>query len=250
MTKMESKVALVTGASRGIGAAITQKLAKLGYICILVSRKIESLSKVEDKIIKDGGKAISIAANMGKIDEVRSLAKTVEEKYGRLDVFINNAATNPYYGPLFEIDEARYDKTWDVNFKGPFFLSNYLAPLMVGRENPNIIHISSVNAFRPPVDQGVYSITKAALIALVKAQAKEFSQKGIRVNAIAPGLVETKFAKALVDSPQLKASFMDHTPSGRLGQPEDIAHAALFLVSEGASYTNGTCLTVDGGYLS
>lgn len=242
--------AIITGASRGIGEAISKCFAAEDYHVILVSRKIDALEKIKTAILETGGSASVIAANMGNLADIRSLVTRVRKNFSGIDVLVNNAATNPYFGPMTEIDEARYDKTWDVNVKGPFFLSNLLIPLMEARPNPNIIHISSVNAFRPPQDQGVYSLTKAAILALVQAQAKELGPKGIRVNGLAPGLIDTKFAQALVEDPERKASFIDHTPSGRLGQPDDIAQAALYLSSSGASYTNGTCLTVDGGYLA
>jgi len=247
---LKGKVALITGASRGIGEAIAYALAQYGAQCILVSRKIEGLQAVADKIRAEGGKAEAIACHVGDLKQIEALFKEVQERFGRLDILINNAATNPYFGDMLGADEGVWDKTNDVNLKGPFFMIQHAARLMMESGGGSIVNVSSMNGVRPAPLQGIYSITKAGLISMTKAFAKELAAKNIRVNAVLPGLTETKFSKAIIENELVYDYAIRMIPMGRHAQPSEIAGAVLYLVSDAASYTTGTCIAVDGGALA
>jgi len=247
---LKGKVALITGASRGIGEAIAYALAQYGAQCILVSRKIEGLQTVADKIRAEGGKAEAIACHVGDLNQIEALFKEVQERFGRLDILINNAATNPYFGDMLGADEGVWDKTNDVNLKGPFFMIQHAARLMMESGGGSIVNVSSMNGVRPAPLQGIYSITKAGLISMTKAFAKELAAKNIRVNAVLPGLTETKFSKAIIENELVYDYAIRMIPMGRHAQPSEIAGAVLYLVSDAASYTTGTCIAVDGGALA
>ena len=247
---LKDKVALITGASRGIGEAIAYALAQYGAQCILVSRKIEGLNAVADKIRAEGGKAEAIACHVGDLKQIEALFKEVQERFGRLDILINNAATNPYFGDMLGADEGVWDKTNDVNLKGPFFMIQHAVRLMMESGGGSIVNVSSMNGVRPAPLQGIYSITKAGLISMTKAFAKELAAKNIRVNAVLPGLTETKFSKAIIENELVYDYAIRMIPMGRHAQPSEIAGAVLYLVSDAASYTTGTCIAVDGGALA
>jgi len=247
---LKGKMALITGASRGIGEAIAYALAQYGAQCILVSRKIEGLNAVADKIRVEGGKAEAIACHVGDLKQIEALFKEVQERFGRLDILINNAATNPYFGDMLGADEGVWDKTNDVNLKGPFFMIQHAARLMMESGGGSIVNVSSMNGVRPAPLQGIYSITKAGLISMTKAFAKELAAKNIRVNAVLPGLTETKFSKAIIENELVYDYAIRMIPMGRHAQPSEIAGAVLYLVSDAASYTTGTCIAVDGGALA
>ena len=247
---LKDKVALITGASRGIGEAIAYVLAQYGAQCILVSRKIEGLNAVADKIRAEGGKAEAIACHVGDLKQIEALFKEVQERFGRLDILINNAATNPYFGDMLGADEGVWDKTNDVNLKGPFFMIQHAVRLMMESGGGSIVNVSSMNGVRPAPLQGIYSITKAGLISMTKAFAKELAAKNIRVNAVLPGLTETKFSKAIIENELVYDYAIRMIPMGRHAQPSEIAGAVLYLVSDAASYTTGTCIAVDGGALA
>ncbi len=247
---LKNKVALITGGSRGIGEAIALTFAENGAHCILVSRKIEGLEGVVQKITAKGGSSEAIACNVGDIEQINSLIKTIREKHGRLDILVNNAATNPYFGEMDGISESIWDKTFDVNLKGPFFLIQRLIDLLSLSKSASVINVSSVNGVRPALFQGVYSITKAALISMTNAYAKELGGKNIRVNSLLPGLTKTKFSQAIMESEEVLNEVFKTIPLGRHAVPDEMAGAALFLASEASSFTTGTCLTCDGGYLA
>jgi len=247
---LKGKMALITGASRGIGEAIAYALAQYGAQCILVSRKIEGLNAVADKIRVEGGKAEAIACHVGDLKQIEALFKEVQERFGRLDILINNAATNPYFGDMLGADEGVWDKTNEVNLKGPFFMIQHAARLMMESGGGSIVNVSSMNGVRPAPLQGIYSITKAGLISMTKAFAKELAAKNIRVNAVLPGLTETKFSKAIIENELVYDYAIRMIPMGRHAQPSEIAGAVLYLVSDAASYTTGTCIAVDGGALA
>ncbi len=247
---LKGKTALITGASRGIGEAIAHLLAQQGAFCILVSRKLDSLSVVESAIKGKGGSAVSVACNMGDIEQIKELMAHVEEKYGRLDILINNAAANPYFGEMINAEERAWDKTNEVNLKGPFFMIQYAAKLMMKSGGGSIVNVSSVNGVQPALFQGIYSITKAGLITMTRAYARELGPHNIRVNALLPGLTDTKFASAITKNEDIKNRILPEIPMGRIAQPEEMAPAVLYLVSDAASYTTGMCLTCDGGMLS
>jgi NAD(P)-dependent dehydrogenase (short-subunit alcohol dehydrogenase family) len=247
---LEEKTALVTGASRGIGEAVAITLAKQGAHCILVSRKQESLEAVAEKIRNEGGKAEAHACHLGDLAQIEALFNYVREKHGRLDILVNNAATNPYFGDVLGVDESAWDKTLDVNLKGPFFMAQHAARLMAQNGGGSIVNVASVNGVRPALFQGVYSITKAALISMTQSFAKELASKGIRVNALLPGLTDTKFAKALMDNKAIYDAAVSQVPMGRHAVPEEMAGAVLYLVSDASSYTTGACIVCDGGMLA
>lgn len=247
---LKGKTALITGASRGIGEAIAHLLAKQGALCILVSRKREDLKVVESEIISKGGSAASVACNVGNIEQIKELITLVEEKYGRLDILINNAAANPYFGEMVNAEEWAWDKTNDVNLKGPFFMIQHASKLMKRSGGGAIVNVSSVNGVQPSLFQGIYSITKAALITMTRAYARELASHNIRVNALLPGLTDTKFASAITKNEDIKNLIMPQIPMGRIARPEEMAPAVLYLVSDASSYTTGTCITCDGGMLS
>ena len=247
---LQGKIALITGASRGIGKAIAMTLSDHGAHCILVSRKLEGLREVVGKIEENGAKAIAIACHMGYLNQIESLFKTVRKQFGRLNILVNNAGTNPYFGEMLGADEAAWDKTHDVNLKGPFFMIRHAAPLMIKAGGGAIANVSSVSGMRPGLMQGIYSITKAGLIAMTKAYAKELADKNIRVNALLPGLTKTRFSRALVDNKDIYDQAIKRIPMGRYAEPGEMAGAALYLLSDAASYTTGMCLTCDGGLLA
>jgi NAD(P)-dependent dehydrogenase (short-subunit alcohol dehydrogenase family) len=247
---LKGKIALITGASRGIGEAIALTLAEYGARCILVSRKLESLRAVKDKIEQNGGQSEAMACHTGNLDQIAQLFEKVKNTCGRLDILINNAATNPYFGNMLDADEKAWDKTNEVNLKGPFFIIQHAARLMEISQGGAIVNVSSINGVRPMPMQGIYSITKAALISMTKAYAKELGPKNIRVNALLPGLTQTHFSQVLIDTESIYKIALQQIPLGRHAQPSEMAGAVLYLVSNAASFTTGTCIVCDGGNLA
>ena len=247
---LEGKIALITGGSRGIGEAIAMALAEHGAHCILISRKIEGLQAVKEKIEAQGGRADAIACHVGHMDQIENLFTQIEDKFGKLDILINNAATNPYFGELIGAEERAWNKTLEVNLKGPFFLTQHAAKLMEKGGGGAVVNVSSVVARQPGPMQGIYSITKAALVAMTQAYAKELAGKNIRVNALLPGVVDTKFSEALLTTDWIYDAMMKHVPLNRPAQPGEMAGAVLYLVSDASSYTTGTTIVCDGGMLA
>lgn len=246
---LSGKVALVTGASRGIGEHIARLLASSGAHVIVSSRKIEGCQTVVDSIIQAGGSAQAIACHIGDMDQVETIFSTIKEQHGKLDILVNNAAANPYFGHIMDTDLRAFQKTVDVNIQGYFFMSTMGTKLMKENGGGAVVNVASVNGVIPGDFQGIYSITKAAVISMTKAFAKECAEFNIRVNALLPGFTETKFASTLVNNKEILEHAMAHVPMKRIAQPEEMAGTVLYLVSEAASYTTGTCINVDGGYL-
>jgi NAD(P)-dependent dehydrogenase (short-subunit alcohol dehydrogenase family) len=243
---MTGKVAVVNGASRGIGEAIARGLAACGAQLVLTSRRQESVQDVADAIKADGGKAIARACHAGHMDEIDQLFEFVRSDIGRLDILINNAATNPYFGPATGLTPEAFDKTVDVNLKGPYFMSSRAVPLMVENGAGSIVNVASIAALMSLSGQAVYAMTKAGLVSVTKSFAKEYGSQGIRVNAILPGVVETKLAEAMVADPSVQ-KWLSRLPAGRAGQPQDMVAGVLYLASDQAAYTTGTTLVMDGG---
>ena len=248
---LSGKIALVTGASRGIGESVARTLATHGAYVIVSSRKADGCESVAASIRGDGGQAEARTCHIGEPEQIRALMTAIETEHGRLDALVNNAAANPYFGPIVDTDLGAFQKTVDVNVRGYFFMSSLGAKLMAKHGGGSIVNVASVNGIVPGHWQGVYSITKAAIIGMTKAFAKECAATGVRVNAIAPGATDTKFAAALIHSEDeaIKRMTTTHVPMGRVAQPGEMAGAVLYLVSAAASYTTGACLVVDGGYL-
>jgi NAD(P)-dependent dehydrogenase (short-subunit alcohol dehydrogenase family) len=246
---LSGKVAIVTGASRGIGESAAKLLAAHGAHVIVSSRKVDDCQKVVDAIVTSGGSAEAIACHIGEMEQIDALFKTVQAKHGRLDILVNNAAANPYFGPVVDTDLVAFQKTVDVNIRGYFFMSSYGVKAMAKNGGGAIVNVASVNGVIPGVFQGIYSITKAAVISMTKTFAKECAPIGVRVNALLPGATDTKFASTLVKNPAILEKALEHIPMNRIAQPDEMAGAILYLASPAASYTTGTCLNVDGGYL-
>jgi len=243
---MSGKVAVVNGASRGIGEAIARGLAECGALVVLTSRRQESVQKVAEEIIAAGGKAAAKSCHAGHLDEIEALFEYVDAEYGRLDILINNAATNPWYGPAADLSPEAFDKTVEVNLKGPYFMLAKAVPLMAKGGGGSVVNVASIAALTPPPGQAVYSMTKAGLISITRSFAKEYGKQGIRVNAILPGVVETKLAAAMIEDPAVQ-KWLSRLPAGRAGQPDEMVAGVLYLVSDQAAYTTGTTLVMDGG---
>ena len=247
---LTGKIALVTGASRGIGEAIARLLASRGAHVIVSSRKIDACQAVADSIVMDGGKASAFACHVGDMAQIEAIFAHIQSEFGRLDILVNNAAANPYYGHILDTDLAAFEKTVDVNIRGYFFMSTAAGKMMREQSGGVILNTASVNAIVPGDMQGIYSITKAAVISMTKAFAKECGPLNIRVNALLPGLTDTKFASALTSNDKVLKMALHSIPLGRVAQPEEMAGTVLYLVSDASSYTTGACVTVDGGMLA
>lgn len=239
--RLDGKVALVTGASRGIGQAIAQAYVNAGAKVMLSSRKQEALEASAAEI---GGETAVFAANAGEPDQAEACINATLERFGSLDILVNNAATNPYMGPAVDIDQSRYDKTFQVNLRGPFFWIQKAWNAAMKEHGGSVINIASIGGMTYGGHIGVYDNTKAALIHLTGHFAAELAPK-VRVNGIAPGLVKTDFARALWEPAEEQVA--KRLPLRRLGNPDDIANAALFLVSDAGSWITGQTLVVDGG---
>jgi NAD(P)-dependent dehydrogenase (short-subunit alcohol dehydrogenase family) len=247
--RLEGKVAIVTGASRGIGQAIAEAMAREGAKVVLASRKQEALDQVAEGIRAAGGVALPLACHTGKEDQVAALIEQTVAEHGQVDVLVNNAATNPYFGPMMDIDWGAWDKTFEVNLKGYFAATRAVVRHLQERGSPGaIVNVASVVGMMGAPFQGVYAMTKAAVISMTKTLAVELGGAGIRVNAIAPGLIETKFSQALTTNDTIKGHVLERCAIKRVGQPPEIAGAAVFLASDEASYLTGVTLPVDAGW--
>lgn len=244
------KVILISGASRGIGEAVAHAFAANGGHVIVSSRRQEACDAVAEAIVAKGGAASAKAAHVGHMDQLDELVTFVEEKHGKLDVLVNCGGTNPHFGPAGETSPEQFDKTIDVNLKGPYFLTSKLLPLMIKNGGGSVVNIASINGMKSGLYQGIYSMTKAALISMTQVFAKEYGAQNIRVNAVCPGLVETKMTAAFTGNDAIMDDYVKQLPVGRWGQPDDMVAGTLFLASEAAGYTTGTTLVMDGGYLA
>lgn len=245
---LEGKVALITGGSRGIGESIAKAFGQSGAEVAIASRKLEGVTEAAERLRKDGVTVEPFACHTGKTDQIDALVKAVVARFGRIDVLVNNAATNPHFGPMLTADDGIFDKTFEVNTKGYFNMAKAVARHLIDRSAPgSIIHVASVAGLAAAPLQGIYGMTKAAVISMTRTLSMELGPSGIRVNAIAPGLVETRFAAALVQNKDIVEREAARTPLGRYAQPDEIAGAALYLASDAASYVTGHTLVVDGG---
>ncbi|WP_022962327.1 SDR family oxidoreductase [Halopseudomonas pelagia] len=247
---LDGKVALVTGASRGIGESIAKLLAQQGAHVIVTSRKIEGCQEVADAIVAAGGKATAMACHIGEMTQITETVANIRSQFGKLDILVNNAATNPYFGNVLDTDLTAFQKTVDVNIRGYFFMSVEAGKLMRENGSGAILNVASVNGMVPGDMQGIYSITKAAVINMTKVFAKECAQFGIRCNALLPGLTDTKFASALTTNDSILKMALQRIPLRRAADPSEMAGTVLYLVSDASSYTTGAAINVDGGMLA
>ncbi len=246
--QLDGKVALITGASKGIGEAMARGLAEFGAKVVVSSRKQEAVDAVAEAFRADGLEAIGIAANMGNIEQAHALVDKTVAAYGGLDIIINNAAANPVFGPIQQTEERAFDKIIAVNLKGPFELCKKAYPILKERGGGSIINISSIGGLTPESGIGIYSVSKAGINNLTMAMAQDWGADNIRVNAICPGLIKTKFSEALWNNEAILKRFLQHIPLKRAGTADDIAGLAVYLASDAAAYCTGGVYMIDGGY--
>jgi len=244
---LSGRVALVTGASRGIGSAIALALVEHGASVVLSSRKQADLDAEAQRINSQfPDRAVAIAAHAGRQEDLERLVQATMDRFGRIDILINNAGTNPYVGPVLEAEPAAWDKTFEVNVRGYFLLTKLVYKAWMEEHGGSVVNVASVGGIRPGPGLGVYNITKAAVIFMTRQLAREIGGK-VRVNAIAPGLIKTRFAEALWGNEAILNRIVAANPMARIGTPEEIAGAVVFLVSDSASYVNGDVIVIDGG---
>lgn len=243
---LQGRVALVTGASRGIGRAIAMEMAKSGANLILASRKLPDLEKVADEIKAIGRKALPVAAHIGRMEDINNLVEKGVAEFGRIDILVNDAATNPTMDPAINVSERAWDSIMNLNLKGLFFLGQAVAKIMQQHGGGVIINISSVAGVTPDI-LPIYSISKAGVNMATKVMAQQWAPFNIRVNTLSPGQTKTQFSEALWGNPEIYKVIMDRTPLKRIAEPEDMASAAVFLAADNASFITGQNLIVDGG---
>ncbi len=239
--------ALVTGASRGIGRAIARGLVDAGADVAITGRRADSLTAAAAELGAHGRAVLAIPCHQGRADEIERLFNELDRAWDGVDIAVVNAATNPTVAPLIETDKAAWDKVMEVNLTGAFLTAQAAARRMHARRSGCLIFISSIAALDPLPGLGAYSVSKAAIVGLTKALARELGPSGVRVNAVAPGLIETDLSRALIENKPLHDKFVSAIPLGRHGQPADVAGTVLFLASDAARYVTGQVLVVDGG---
>lgn len=244
------KVVFVSGSSRGIGEAVVRAFAANGARVIVSSRDQAACEKVAESIRENGGNAQAKAAHAGRMEDVEAVFDWIKSEYGRLDVLVNCGGTNPFYGLIGDTPEAAFDKTIDVNLKGPFYLSAQAVKMMKEQGGGAIVNVASINGITPGHLQGIYSMTKCAMINMTKAYAREYGHDGIRVNAICPGLVDTKMTAVFTANEDMLKSHTDSFPIPRAGVPDDMVGGVLYLASDAAAFTTGTTLVMDGGHIA
>ncbi|MEO6445513.1 MAG: SDR family oxidoreductase [Gemmatimonadaceae bacterium] len=245
---LTGKIALVTGGTRGIGRAISLAFARAGARVVVSSRKEAAVEETVAAMRGEGLLAEGIPANVGRLDEALALVDRAVELTGGVDIIVNNAAANPVYGPVQDTTPEAYAKIMDVNLRAPFEIAKRALPAMVARGGGTIINISSIGGISPEESLGIYSVSKAALISLTQVMAREWGHSGVRANAICPGLIKTHFSQALWGDDQRLQQTHDTQPIPRMGEPDDVAHMALFLASPASSFCTGGVYMVDGGY--
>lgn len=247
MYDLKGQVAVITGSTRGIGRSIAEHLAKAGAKVVISSRKKDACDAVAEEIRADGGEAMAVPCHVGHKDQLQALVDTTIDRWGQIDILVCNAATNPAFGPLSAITDEAYDKIMDTNVKSTLWLCNMVLPQMAERGGGAVIVLSSISALRGTDKIAAYGISKAAEAALTRNLAVEWGPKGIRVNAIAPGIIKTDFARALWEDPERRKLVEARAPLRRIGEPEDIGGIALFLASRAAAHITGQMIIADGG---
>jgi NAD(P)-dependent dehydrogenase (short-subunit alcohol dehydrogenase family) len=243
---LKGKVALITGASRGIGEAAAIGLAQAGADLAIASRKLPDLERVAAEVAKTGRKCLPVAAHVGRMEEINNLVKKVVDQFGKIDILVNNAATNPTMAQALDVDERGWDAIMNLNLKGLFFLSQAVARVMKEKGGGKIINVSSIAGISPDM-LPIYSISKAAVIMATKVMAMQWAQYKIQANCIAPGLTKTKFSEALWNNPDILKHAMASTPMMRVGEPEEMVGAILYFASDASSYVTGQVIAIDGG---
>jgi NAD(P)-dependent dehydrogenase (short-subunit alcohol dehydrogenase family) len=244
---LEGKVAIITGSSRGIGRSIAEHLATAGAKVVISSRKEDACKKVADSINDKGGEAIAVAANISDKSQLQQLVEATRNKWGRIDVLVCNAASNPYYGPMADMPDEAFDKILHNNIVSNHWLANMVLPEMAQRKDGAVIIVSSIGGLKGTAVLGAYGISKAADMQLARNLAMEWGPHNVRVNCIAPGLIRTDFARALWENPEVLNRYEKQTPLRRIGEPEDIGGIAVFLASRAGAFVTGQTIVADGG---
>ena len=247
MLSLAKKTAIVSGGSKGIGKAIAMKLAQAGANVVICSRKKENLDSAVNEAELNGLTLIPIECNTSNNESIQSVVDHTIEKFDRVDVLVNNAAANPYYGPILNSEDSHWDKIFDVNVKGYFNFAKACSDTMIANNSGKIINVASIAAKTPLEGLGVYNISKAAVVMLTKVLAKELGEHNIQVNTLAPGLIKTDFSKALWENEDTYNKIVKSIPQGKMGSPDDISGMALYLASEASDFVTGSIFTVDGG---
>jgi len=245
LNRLRDRVAIVTGASRGIGCAIAEAFAREGATVVICGRKQDTLEAVAREI---GSSIIPVACHVGRAEDIANLVEISTSRFGRIDILVNNAATNVAQAPCLELNEAQFDKMIEINLKSAFRLIGAIVPGMVQRGSGSVINVASISGLRPQRDGLLYSMTKAALIMMTQSYALELGPMGVRVNAIAPGLIQTKLSEYYWKDDERSAAQIARQPIRHLGQPAEIAEAAVMLASDESSFMTGQTLVIDGGY--
>ena len=248
--RLDGKVALITGGSRGIGRSIAEEFARRGASVVITARKPEELEETALAIRAEGGEVTAIPGHAAKEEQVGALVDQVLEKYGRIDILVNNAATNVAFAQLSDLDIAAWDKTLETNLRGPFILSKLVVNRWMKEHGGNIINMCSVASFRGDPNMGAYSVSKAALAMLTKVQARELGTYGIRVNGIAPAVIKTKFSRVLYETDSIREHAEAQAALGRVGEWNEVAGTAVYLASDASTYVTGSIALVDGGTLA
>lgn len=246
---LSGRVAIISGASKGIGKAIARGLAECGASVVVSSRKQDAVDAVAAEFTADGLTATGIACHVGDEAQLQNLVEQTIATYGGIDILINNAATNPVFGPLDQMTGEVFDKVMNVNVRACMLLANLCKPSMEKRGKGSVINIASVEGLKPSPMMSIYSVSKAALVMLTQSQAREWGSDNIRANAICPGLIQTKFSAALWQNEQILDHFVSQLPLQRMAQPEEMVGLALYLASDLGSYSTGGVFTADGGHL-
>lgn len=250
MFSLRNKIAIITGASQGIGRTTAELFSKSGAHVVCIARNEEKIKNLANIISKNGHSASYNSCDISDGDLFQNTIKSIINNYGKIDILVNNAAINPVYETIEKMSNEVYDKMFNVNVKAIFDLSNLCFPFLKKKKSGSIINIASVEGLKPSLGLGIYSITKAAVIMLTQVQAKEWGKHGIRSNAICPGLIKTKFSKALWENQALLNQVKNQLPAGRIAEPEEMIGLALYLASSAGSYSTGGIYTADGGHMT